>query len=379
MNMEISIKDTNHSIVIPNQSVTYLHELRELLDQAERNQTNNFANFSDLDMIYWFLYEEKHVDENDERSERSTISYKSELEQFCTYLVRYAADIGIDIKGLKEGSLFKSLQPRHLLRYQEWLEESSPYVQQGKNYSKATLERKTTVLRMFFNYLYAKGYISESLTSRMKIVRTKSNDRPNRDMVPKDVVRVLDAFIKTKNAFMFTLVQTLVTTGLRNEELCKLTVGSVKQKPLGDGYYIEVHGKGNKKRNIPLRDKVVQSIEIFRGLRGLPSINNSNPEDPLFTTSKGKAYSPPYLSKLFSKEMEKIAPYLDGITLTCTPHVFRHAFAIISHYNEVDVFSIMRSLGHEKIETTMIYLQKSMELDQHASNYWRSDMLNNLI
>jgi len=376
---EITIKQNIHEVVVPNRSESYLQELVERIDQAERTQENEFTHFSDVDMIYWFLYKRKHMNEKDERSERSTISYKRELEQFCTYLITYAAEIGIDIEDLKEGSLFKSLQPRHLLRYQEWLESSSPYVKSGRSYSVVTIERKTTILRMFFSYLYEVGFISSPLTSRMMVARTNSDDRPNRDMVPKDVVRILDAFVKTKNIFMFTLVQTLVTTGLRNEELCTLTVGSVKEMPFGDGYYIEVMGKGRKKRNIPLRDKVVQSIEMFRQLRGLSSIRTANPADPLFTTSSGKAYSPPYLSKVFNREMEKIAPYLEGITLQCSPHVFRHAFAIISHYNNIDVFDIMRSLGHEKIETTMIYLQKSMELDEHASNYWRSETLGNLI
>lgn len=375
----VAVKETTPSLIIPERSDNHLLALRKRIDQAEIEEINAFSYFNDLDMMYWFLYDNKHMDEDDERTSRSTLAYKRELEQFCSYLTKYALEIDVDIQNLVDSSLFKSLQPRHLLRYQEWLKHSSPYIKSGKKYSKATLERKMTIIRMFLNFLYEKEYVSAPLTSRMKIVRVKDEDRPDRDMGPKDVVRVLDAFVKTKNAFMFTLVQTLVTTGLRNEELCKLTVGSVKAKPLGDGYYIEVHGKGNKERVVPLRDKVVQSINIFRGLRGLPSIQHSNPNEPLFTTIKGSPYTPPYLSKVFNEEMEKIAPYLDGIKIKCTPHVFRHAFAIISHYNGVDVFDIMRSLGHSKIETTMIYLQKNTELDQHASNFWRSDMLNNLI
>ncbi|MES1038861.1 tyrosine-type recombinase/integrase [Peribacillus simplex] len=37
------------------------------------------------------------------------------------------------------------------------------------------------------------------------------------------------------------------------------------------------------------------------------------------------------------------------------PHTFRDAFAIISHLNGVDVYQIMKSLGHEQLSTSEIY------------------------
>ena len=59
--------------------------------------------------------------------------------------------------------------------------------------------------------------------------------------------------------------------------------------------------------------------------------------------------------------------------LKLTPHVFRHAFAIISKINGVDIYDIMRSLGHEKIETTMIYLEKVFEKERHAIHSWKPE------
>ena len=39
----------------------------------------------------------------------------------------------------------------------------------------------------------------------------------------------------------------------------------------------------------------------------------------------------------------------------------------------------MRSLGHEKIETTMIYLEKVFEKEQHAIHDWNPDVFGKYI
>lgn len=66
-------------------------------------------------------------------------------------------------------------------------------------------------------------------------------------------------------------------------------------------------------------------------------------------------------------------------TSSIGPHTFRHAFAIISYISGVDIYKIMRSLGHEKIETTMIYLEKIFEKESHAIHEWNSEVFGNYI
>lgn len=60
-------------------------------------------------------------------------------------------------------------------------------------------------------------------------------------------------------------------------------------------------------------------------------------------------------------------------------YTFRHAFAIISHKSKVDIYQIMRSLGHEKIETTMIYLEKIFEKERHAIHGWNPEVFGEYI
>ena len=73
-------------------------------------------------------------------------------------------------------------------------------------------------------------------------------------------------------------------------------------------------------------------------------IEQAQLEDPLFTTNTGRAYSPSYLSQYVKKEIASLDQLkLSDQTMKITPHVFRHAFAIISKLNGVDIYDIMRS------------------------------------
>ncbi len=118
----------------------------------------------------------------------------------------------------------------------------------------------------------------------------------------------------------------------------------LKRDAIQGDYYLDVLGNGNKRRHVPLREKVVQSIRSFRHVRGLLPIDKAKPDEPLFTTNTGRAYSPSYLSQYAKKEIAKLEQLnLSEKSIKITPHVFRHAFTIISKLNGVDVYIISSS------------------------------------
>ncbi|WP_240612027.1 tyrosine-type recombinase/integrase [Planococcus halotolerans] len=354
-------------------------ELQQKIDAAEKGKQNPFSEFNDVEILMWYIHEQKHADAKNDRSDRTRREYENELRLFIEHLLQHGNEIGVDIEHIKEGSLFKSLEPRHLRRYQEWLVSSSPYVQKGKVYSPATIARKTTILKSFFQYLYRGLYIRTDVASGLRIATVRKDDRPDRDLGPGDVVKALRAFRNMEHHVMFGIVLVLSTTGLRNEEFCKLKVGDVKSDRILGGHYLVVTGKGNKKRQIPLKEKVLESIRLFRQARGLPVLAEADPAAPLFTTNRGTAFSPSYLISYMTKEFKKIERELEGIDVKLTPHVFRHAFAITSRLNKADAYDIMRSLGHEKLETTQIYLEKVFAREGHAINQWAEDALDEIL
>ena len=114
---------------------------------------------------------------------------------------------------------------------------------------------------------------------------------------------------------------------------------------------------------------------MFRDARGLEDLSVADKGGPLFTTNTVKAYTPSYLSQYLTKMIKKTnLSFLLHRSSPIGPHTFRHAFAIISHKSGVDIYQIMRSLGHEKIETTMIYLEKIFEKERHAIHGWNPEV-----
>lgn len=358
----------------------HLSILQQRIDEAEKDGRELFSEFNDLEMLQWFLLKQEHLDETKDKSPRTREEYKRDLVQFVKYLVEYQEEIGVDITEVREGSLFKSLDERHIRRYQEWLATKSPYVKRHGSYSPYTLARKTTVLRNFLSFLYIEGYISKPIHKGLKKATVNKDDAPNRDLGPVEVKRLLDYFKENGHIIAFTLIHVLVTTGLRNEELCRLKVKDIKYDTIRGEYYLDVLGKGNKRRQVPLRDKTVESIRLFRKTRGLEDFENTDKEKPLFITNRGNAYRPSYLSQYLKDAIKNSnLPFVKNRDTVITPHTFRHSFAIISKMSGADLYDIMRSLGHARIDTTMIYLNKIFERDNHAIRKWNSDIFSEYI
>ena len=357
-----------------------LRILQNRLDESEKLKQPAFHDFTDTEMIKWFLHRRKYLMERNERSERTVKEYVRELSLFVEQFLTHSAEIDVDVDDLIEGSLFKSIQSRHLRRYQEWLATESPHVINKGSYSPATLERKTTIIKAFFAFLHNVRYIQDPIHEGLRIASVRKDDRPNRDLGPVDVIAILNTFKDINHPIMFGIVHVLTTTGMRNEEFCRLQVKDLKIDGIQKGYYLDVLGKGNKRRHIPLKDKVVTSIREYRAARGLTTFEHSQPDMPLFTTNTGRAFSPSYLSQYVSAQISgTIQLKLSDPSLNITPHIFRHAFAIISKLHGVDIYDIMRSLGHEKIETTMIYLEKIFEKERHAIHAWKSNQFGEYI
>ncbi len=354
--------------------------LQTRLDDAEKSGAVSFADFSDLEMVQWYLYRQEHLNKEHDKSPRTILAYERELKQFVEYLLEFSAEIDIDIEQIIEFSLFKSLSARHMRRYQEWLATRSPYVQAKGYYSAATLARKTTIIKCFLKFLYEEKYIKVPIHLGFKKANVHKDDRPNRDLGPVEVVQMLNHFREIKNPIAFAIIHVLTITGMRNEEFCKLRIKDIQYDSITSSYFIDVIGKGNKRRQIPIKEKGMNSIRMFRYARGLDTIEEAAEDSPLFATNTGRAYSPSYLSQYLTKTiMESELPFLKNRSTTLGPHTLRHSFAIISHINGADLYTVMMSLGHEQYATTQIYMEKVLEKERHAIHSWKPEVFGDYI
>jgi len=120
-------------------------------------------------------------------------------------------------------------------------------------------------------------------------------------------------------------------------------------------------GKGRKERITPLTP---QTAAV---LRGWLAERAAQPGDLLFPGRYGGALSTDAVALLVGKQARAAALRCPSLrTKTVTPHVLRHTCAMTLLEAGVDLATIALWLGHERIETTQIYLHADMAIKERA-------------
>ncbi len=149
-----------------------------------------------------------------------------------------------------------------------------------------------------------------------------------------------------------------VQTGLRVSELIGLRCADVH---LGTGAHVSCRGKGRKERITPLTRVTVAVLRVWLAERAGEAV------DPLFPTSTGTPLSRDAVE-------HRLAKYADAATAACpslrskriSPHVLRHTAAMRLLQAGVDTSVIALWLGHERVDTTQIYLHADLTLKERA-------------
>src|SRR4051812_38069123 len=86
------------------QDLSTLPILQNRLDEAEKDGQPAFYDFTDPDMMKWFLYERRHLNQKNDRTERTIREYERELLLFIEQLFTYSTEIAVDVAYIIEGS-----------------------------------------------------------------------------------------------------------------------------------------------------------------------------------------------------------------------------------------------------------------------------------
>lgn len=147
-------------------------------------------------------------------------------------------------------------------------------------------------------------------------------------------------------------------TGLRASEILGLTPGDLH---LGPGAYVGCRGKGRKARVTPLTTAVAGALRAWLGERGGAAA------DPLFPTRTGRPLGRDGLERLLAKCLARAVAACPSLRAKhVTPHVLRHTAAMRLLEAGVDTSVIALWLGHERVETTQIYLHADLALKERA-------------
>lgn len=188
--------------------------------------------------------------------------------------------------------------------------------------------------------------------------------RLSREM-PKVEVRIIETFTdeqlkrldlvcerecsKTLEVRDRTILAFLLDTGLRAEELCELTLESLRLNP-DESYVRVIYGaKGRKQRTVGIgretRMLLRKYIERYR--RALQT------ERHVFL---GRYNEPLTRSGLY-QIIDRLGEWARIEGVRCSPHTFRHTFAVSYLLRGGNVFDLSRLMGHSSVKVTEIYLR----------------------
>ncbi len=339
--------------------------------------------FSDLELIYYFVHSPKHARDilymlsknfNDDvkskqqksRTAGTIREYTRELLIFYSHIKDYAYHFDF----VSTESLFKQLENNHIENYHKWLIAEG---NEGKPYSLATLARKTTILKSFFKWLYINEVISKPVHEAFYSVNIKDSERVNRDLHYHEVKQILDYY---KNHVIYhAILSVLATTGARVQEICTAKWKDMRYDSEGRGYWLNILGKGGKRRDILIFHNVFERIQAFRARRGLKTSLDTADNSYVFQTNLGNPYRYKYMSNLVTRIISdtNLAFVKTKTNGKISGHFFRHFFAIESYKNGSPLRYIQQTLGHTKVETTLIYLEKVMAEDNHVGLSWNQE------
>lgn len=303
--MEDSLTDyqlnkLKESLIINFERVEFIIKTDELKHQKELDENKN--------MINSFI-SSKQVEGCSER----TIKYYKEI------IEKFVNDFDKSIKQISTNEIRNYLS--------EYKDNSSC--------GSTTIDNIRRVLSSFFSWLEDEDYIMKSPVRRIHKIKTA--------VVVKEVLtdenleRLRD---ECENIRDLSLVELLISTGMRVGELVNLNINSINFE---DRSCI-VLGKGNKEREVYFDAKTKLHLKEYISKR-----NDSN--DALFVSMKE-----PH-QRLSISGIELIIRTL-GINSSINkvhPHKFRRTLATMAIDKGMPVEQVQKLLGHVKIETTMHY------------------------
>ncbi|MCT6893468.1 MAG: site-specific tyrosine recombinase XerD [Bombilactobacillus mellifer] len=204
--------------------------------------------------------------------------------------------------------------------------------------------RSISSLRNFYAYLLDNELIKTNPTDNIS--------RPKRvTILPsvlnyKEVSRLLNApDLKSKYGIRDrAILETMYAAGLRVSETNSLKLNDLHLSM----HLINVIGKGDVERIVPLNDQAVYYLKLYLENFRNQFLHQNVTE--VFLNYKGHKISRQSIWKMIKKYLK-----LAGIDKKVTPHTLRHSFATHLISNGADLRSVQELLGHQNVSTTQIY------------------------
>lgn len=208
--------------------------------------------------------------------------------------------------------------------------------------SPKSLQRHLSAIRAWYRYLLREGRIGHNPAEGVRApkVRRKLPHTLDVDQMARLLEIPGDAPLDRRDR---AILELFYSSGLRLDELVRLNLADMRR----DDGLLEVKGKGDKHRRVPVGGPAREAVDRWLATRG----ELADPEEQaLFVGRRGTRLSHRAVeARLRQRAIEQ------GMPRHVHPHMLRHSFASHLLESSGDLRAIQELLGHADIGTTQIY------------------------
>lgn len=274
-------------------------------------------------------------------------SYLNDVKLFLTYIYnsRNLDTVSLETVMKKDIATFLRKQHRHA--------------------AKSSRNRRLMSLRTFFKSLIQADLLTKNPAQEVDVAKTEKGRLPvylndeELEMFFRSIPKG-DYYIRNKCMLML-----MALTGLRVIEVHNLNLSDLIRDENDPG--IQVLGKGNKNRYIPLPLQLYELLlEYEKIFRPKPKSGHSN---AFFLSKMGTRISRRRIQEVVEETFNQLIKkpgfeYLEQKRLSA--HKLRHTFGTDMVRSGADLVTIQQLMGHTNLNTTQIYTHVSNEQKQKA-------------
>ena len=273
-------------------------------------------------------------------SPNTITAYRDTFVLFITFMKR--------IRNIKTEKLYlKSITKESVVAFLEWL-------QTERKCSDTTRNLRLATLHSFFRYVQYQNPDNLYEYQNIMSIKLKKTRQIAINYLTTTGIRLLleQPDLSTgKGRRDLALLSLLYDTGSRVQEIIDLTPSAIR---LDKPYTIQITGKGNKTRIVPVLEQQVKILKNYLNEHCL--LNPQVRLHPLFFNSRKEKLTRPgvtYILLKYAKKARVENPKLIPDKLSC--HSLRHSKAMHLLQAGVNLVYIRDILGHVSVQTTEIY------------------------
>jgi len=270
------------------------------------------------------------------QSERTQETYAALLGKF----VKWAETQGLsDWQKVELSHLMKFLQHERQRPLETEPKEST------RRLSSESVYLQIAALRAFYRFAENERLLPRNVAENLSLPRRWQ--RLPKALTDEEIHRLLVPLIPETPSSLCdqAILELAYASGLRLSELRHIRLEQLQL----DAGFVNVIGKGNKERVVPLGRKAQEALKRYLDV-GRPKLVTPRSPGNVFLTQRGTPFSTPTMW-LRIKKRARFA----GIARNVTPHMLRHSFATHLLEHGADLRVIQELLGHATISTTEVY------------------------